>query len=126
MGRNLAGRADEAEAWCISISIPFIREMHFELMPRIPDGVIDLIITDPPFAIDFKAQRENYNRSGSQRHGRIQGDSGGGISGIYAQVDGGSRTGAFSRREHVCFFGMERLQIFLKVSIRPDSQQSTT
>jgi site-specific DNA-methyltransferase (adenine-specific) len=34
-------------------------------MPGIPDGVIDLIITDPPFAIDFKAQRENYNRTGS-------------------------------------------------------------
>ena len=36
-----------------------------ELMPGIPDGVIDLIITDPPFAIDFKAQRENYNRTGA-------------------------------------------------------------
>jgi site-specific DNA-methyltransferase (adenine-specific) len=36
-----------------------------KLMPGIPDGVIDLIITDPPFAIDFKAQRENYNRTGS-------------------------------------------------------------
>ncbi len=36
-----------------------------ELMPKIPDGVIDLIVTDPPFAIDFKAQRENYNRTGS-------------------------------------------------------------
>jgi site-specific DNA-methyltransferase (adenine-specific) len=36
-----------------------------ELMPGIPDGVIDLIVTDPPFAIDFKAQRENYNRTGS-------------------------------------------------------------
>ncbi len=36
-----------------------------ELMPMIPDGVIDLIVTDPPFAIDFKAQRENYNRTGS-------------------------------------------------------------
>ncbi len=36
-----------------------------ELMPGISDGVIDLIITDPPFAIDFKAQRENYNRTGS-------------------------------------------------------------
>lgn len=35
-----------------------------ELMPKIPGGVIDLIVTDPPFAIDFKAQRENYNRSG--------------------------------------------------------------
>jgi site-specific DNA-methyltransferase (adenine-specific) len=36
-----------------------------ELMPGIPDGIIDLIVTDPPFAIDFKAQRENYNRTGS-------------------------------------------------------------
>ncbi len=36
-----------------------------KLMPGIPDGVIDLIVTDPPFAIDFKAQRENYNRTGS-------------------------------------------------------------
>jgi len=36
-----------------------------ELMPAIPDGVVDLIVTDPPFAIDFKAQRENYNRTGS-------------------------------------------------------------
>jgi len=36
-----------------------------ELMPEIPGGVIDLIITDPPFAIDFKAHRENYNRTGA-------------------------------------------------------------
>jgi len=36
-----------------------------ELMPAIPAGVVDLIVTDPPFAIDFKAQRENYNRTGS-------------------------------------------------------------
>jgi len=36
-----------------------------DLMPKISDGAIDLIITDPPFAIDFKAQRENYNRSRS-------------------------------------------------------------
>jgi len=36
-----------------------------ELMQGIPDGVIDLIVTDPPFAIDFKAQRVNYNRTGS-------------------------------------------------------------
>ena len=26
---------------------------------------VDLIITDPPFAIDFKASRSNYNRTGS-------------------------------------------------------------
>jgi site-specific DNA-methyltransferase (adenine-specific) len=33
-----------------------------ELMQKIPDGSIDLIVTDPPFAIDFKARRLNYNR----------------------------------------------------------------
>jgi site-specific DNA-methyltransferase (adenine-specific) len=35
------------------------------LMPQVPDGLVDLIVTDPPFAIDFKAQRLNYNRTGS-------------------------------------------------------------
>jgi site-specific DNA-methyltransferase (adenine-specific) len=35
------------------------------LMPGIPDRSVDLIITDPPFAIDFRAQRLNYNRTGS-------------------------------------------------------------
>jgi site-specific DNA-methyltransferase (adenine-specific) len=35
------------------------------LLPKIPDGSVDLIVTDPPFAIDFKAQRLNYNRKGS-------------------------------------------------------------
>ncbi|HDP33606.1 MAG TPA: site-specific DNA-methyltransferase [Candidatus Hydrogenedentes bacterium] len=34
-----------------------------EGMKRLAPGAIDLIITDPPFAIDFKAQRANYNRS---------------------------------------------------------------
>ena len=29
----------------------------------IKDNTIDLVITDPPFAIDFKAKRENYNRT---------------------------------------------------------------
>ncbi len=33
------------------------------LMKDIPAGSIDLIVTDPPFAIDFKAKRSNYNRS---------------------------------------------------------------
>ncbi|MDD5418965.1 MAG: site-specific DNA-methyltransferase [Methanomicrobiaceae archaeon] len=35
-------------------------------MGEIPDGSIDLIVTDPPFAIDFRAQRGNYNRTGSR------------------------------------------------------------
>jgi site-specific DNA-methyltransferase (adenine-specific) len=36
-----------------------------DLLPEVPDGTVDLIITDPPFAIDFKAQRLNYNRNGA-------------------------------------------------------------
>ena len=36
-----------------------------DLLPKVPSGTVDLIITDPPFAIDFKAQRLNYNRKGS-------------------------------------------------------------
>ena len=31
-------------------------------MQNIPDGKVDLIITDPPFAIDFKRMKSNYNR----------------------------------------------------------------
>lgn len=37
-----------------------------DLMPELPDGCIDLVITDPPFAIDFEARRTNYNRTGSR------------------------------------------------------------
>nr|WP_321350071.1 site-specific DNA-methyltransferase [uncultured Methanoregula sp.] len=36
-----------------------------DLLPTVPSGTIDLIVTDPPFAIDFKAHRLNYNRKGS-------------------------------------------------------------
>ena len=35
-------------------------------MKLIPAGTVDLIITDPPFAIDFKAVRANYNRTASR------------------------------------------------------------
>ena len=35
------------------------------LMKDIPDGSVDLVVTDPPFAIDFKAKRANYNRTPS-------------------------------------------------------------
>lgn len=34
-------------------------------MKLIPNSHVDLIITDPPFAIDFKAARSNYNRKKS-------------------------------------------------------------
>lgn len=37
-----------------------------ELMSEMPDECVDLIITDPPFAIDFKATRQNYNRNGDR------------------------------------------------------------
>jgi len=33
-----------------------------EGMKIIPPKTVDLVITDPPFGIDFKAKRENYNR----------------------------------------------------------------
>ncbi len=35
-------------------------------MAQVAPKSVDLIITDPPFAIDFKAQRSNYNRTGSR------------------------------------------------------------
>ncbi len=35
-------------------------------MKLLPSGSVDLIITDPPFAIDFKARRANYNRTQSR------------------------------------------------------------
>jgi site-specific DNA-methyltransferase (adenine-specific) len=37
-----------------------------EGMKGIPDEVVDLVITDPPFAIDFKAKRNNYHRTQSR------------------------------------------------------------
>ena len=36
-----------------------------EGMKKLPAGPVDLVITDPPFAIDFKAVKHNYNRTGS-------------------------------------------------------------
>jgi len=35
-------------------------------MKHIPNNTIDLVITDPPFAIDFKAKRNNYHRTASR------------------------------------------------------------
>ena len=35
-------------------------------MKAIPDEKIDLVITDPPFAINFKAKKSNYNRTASR------------------------------------------------------------
>jgi site-specific DNA-methyltransferase (adenine-specific) len=37
-----------------------------EGMRNLPDKSIDLVITDPPFGIEFKAKRENYNRKSSR------------------------------------------------------------
>ena len=34
-------------------------------MKTLPSNSIDLVITDPPFAIEFKAKRSNYNRTQS-------------------------------------------------------------
>lgn len=35
-------------------------------MRKMPSVFVDLIITDPPFAIEFRAQRSNYNRKGGR------------------------------------------------------------
>jgi len=35
-------------------------------MKFIPENTVDLVITDPPFAIEFKAKRSNYNRTESR------------------------------------------------------------
>lgn len=35
-------------------------------MQQLDDACIDLLLTDPPFAIDFKARRGNYNRTASR------------------------------------------------------------
>jgi site-specific DNA-methyltransferase (adenine-specific) len=37
-----------------------------EGMQSMPAKKIDLIVTDPPFAIDFKATKQNYNRTASR------------------------------------------------------------
>ena len=42
-------------------NIDCVKGMRF-----IPANVIDLVITDPPFAIDFKAKRSNYHRMASR------------------------------------------------------------
>lgn len=34
-----------------------------EGMGKLPDSSVDIVITDPPFAIEFKARRSNYNRT---------------------------------------------------------------
>jgi site-specific DNA-methyltransferase (adenine-specific) len=37
-----------------------------EGMQLLPQNKIDLIVTDPPFAIDFRATKQNYNRTASR------------------------------------------------------------
>jgi site-specific DNA-methyltransferase (adenine-specific) len=41
-------------------------ENCIEGMKKVPEKSVDLVITDPPFAIDFKAKRGNYNRTESR------------------------------------------------------------
>ena len=36
------------------------------LMSDMPSQLVDLVITDPPFAINFTAKRSNYNRTGDR------------------------------------------------------------
>ncbi|HUU76297.1 MAG TPA: site-specific DNA-methyltransferase [Methanoregulaceae archaeon] len=48
-----------------------------ELLSSVPSGSVDLIVTDPPFAIDFRARKLNYNRTAShvmEGYHEIEGD----------------------------------------------------
>ena len=50
-----------------SIALNQIYHMDcMEGMRQMSSGSVDLVITDPPFAIDFKAHRSNYNRTQSR------------------------------------------------------------
>ena len=47
--------------------IDFIAQADcIKAMKELPDAHVDLIVTDPPFGIDFKAKRANYNRTASR------------------------------------------------------------
>lgn len=49
------------------MSVNFIRNMDcVKGMQGLADESVDLIVTDPPFAIQFKAKRSNYNRKDSR------------------------------------------------------------
>ncbi len=54
MTQNKIGSFDIDEIYCGDA---------LKLMKNIPDESIDLVVTDPPFAIDFQAKRTNYNRT---------------------------------------------------------------
>ena len=49
---------------------PIINEIYnidcLEGMKQLSNNTIDLVITDPPFAIEFKSKRSNYNRTQSR------------------------------------------------------------
>ena len=59
------GKSDRKSTRLMPVNL--IRNMDcVEGMRELPNGNIDLIVTDPPFAIDFKAKRSNYNRKDSR------------------------------------------------------------
>ena len=56
-------------------------------MKAMPNESVDLIVTDPPFAIDFKARRGNYNRDSNRVLGRLSGNRRRPLSGVYRRMD---------------------------------------
>ncbi len=92
------------------------------LIEKIPDKSIDLILTDPPFAIDFKAQRLNYNRTGSnviEGYREIRGEN------TLSLRDAGlARLPGCFRLTEVCMFFPDRngSAISSKVSMQPGSR----
>ena len=102
----MAGRADETGLGIFDRDTIYPGDA-LELMPVIPDGVIDLIVTDPPFAIDFKAQRENYNRTGSNvMEGYQEIPESDYLEFTHRWMTEAARILA-PEREYVCFFRME-------------------
>lgn len=65
---RISAPTDEAIS---SPSHPYLNQVFGEdcvagMEKRLPDASCDLVITDPPFAIDFGAKRTNYNRTASR------------------------------------------------------------
>ena len=75
-------------------------------MQKIRKKSVDLIITDPPFAIEFGARKANYNRKGSrvlQGYGEIAQSE----YAKFTQLDGAGVQDTKRIWKHVCFFWME-------------------
>lgn len=56
-------QADSASSRCATPQNQIFNEDCIAGMRKLPADIVDLVITDPPFGIEFKAKRPNYNRT---------------------------------------------------------------